>query len=628
MEQETDISTETSSRFTSWYAKSSKPIAITVGIVLTVLLVFSIGYVSNIDKLIVFYDEAGFFHALRTLPYLPPPFLCLATLPIIPFIYVTRHAPERRQIPILVVAFLISCFIVGSQSLVLCHTFSALFANPLNSICTIGSLVSFTFFIFFLLRPAFYLISTKRSVGDHSLSKPTNVFLIFGLLVLAWLPYVVVYAPGSLNYDLCDQLAQFTGILPLSNHHPVLSTSIYGSIFSFGRILGGDAVGLMCIIIFQTIMLAGTLAFEVVVIERLRAPRWLVFAAIVFFMLYPLFPCFAAQGVKDTLFAAIFIVYVSLFVLYTQDARQFAHSKGWMAALLIAALLCGLLRNNGIFIVLFSLPFLVFFHAGARDRIRALIPFAICLALIPIISTGLIAALGAQQGSIKEALSVPLMQSTRTVLNHPEDVSEEEWEILNDTFVLEKLENRYDPNTSDMVKDYYNDESSLSEYLGVWAAQGFRHPLTYLDAFGELTYGYWSLQIAPDYDIEALYNRQKSNGVIGSEDYFDLNFWGSYSLRQDFSQIIDFLMHIPFVGFLVQGGIYTWTILILGALLIFAKRPKYLIVLLPCVILMLTIIFGPKNGLTRYSFGETCVYPLLIWSVIVFVQSKLVLKSS
>lgn len=623
----------TTSRFTSWYTKNSKPISITVGILIAILFACSISFITNIDRLIDFYDEAGFLHALRTIPYMVPSFLCLAILPFPAFVYMTRRAPERRQIPILIVAFIIACCIVGSQSIIITHTFKSIVINPLNTLCTLTSLIAITWFIFLILRPIFYAVVKKQAFDESCegsssacpvFNKPVIIILVYVALIIAWMPYLVVYAPGNLNYDMREQLSQFVGDNPWSNHHPVVSSLIYGTVFSLGQALGGDNIGLFFLIAFQTVALAATLTFEVIVIERLGAPRWLVLTTIGFFMLYALFPCIADQGVKDSLFAAIFTLYFSLFVLYLKDSGEFSHSVPWMLALSITAVFCGLLRNNGFYIVLLTLPFLVFFQRGVVSRLKALIPFAICIVLIPVISSVAILALGVQQGSIREALSVPFMQSARVVIEHSDEIPEEELMVIDNTFSLGNLEKRYEANCSDLVKIYFNDDCSLSEYFEVWTSHGLRYPLTYLDAWGELTYGYWSLQIAPDYDGEALYNRQKSNTAVGSEAYFDLNFWSDYDLRQNFSQLVDYLMHIPFFGFLVQGGIYTWTILILGALLIFAKRPKYLIVLLPCAILMLTIIFGPKNGLTRYFFGETCVFPLLIWSAIVLAQNKLV----
>ncbi len=63
--------------------------------------------------------------------------------------------------------------------------------------------------------------------------------------------------------------------------------------------------------------------------------------------------------------------------------------------------------------------------------------------------------------------------------------------------------------------------------------------------------------------------------------------------------------------------------IILAALLIFAKKPRYLVALLPCAALMLTIMFGPMNGLPRYFLGNICVFPIMIWACFAVVQGKI-----
>lgn len=632
-----------------WYARHDKSIALIGGILLVISLIWSITFITNLDDIKGYIDDAGAFHALRVIPYLIPPFLTLAALPAIAFIYMTRRPFEMRQIPLAVVSAIISLFIVGSQAMILTSTIRTLFINSFYAVFTILALVSIGAFVFLILRPAFYAIVggndvRENNVSEHDslegdtcenvvsrsslLNKPTHLLIVFGILILAWLPYFVVFFPGSISYDMHFQLAQFIGgPVEWTNHHPVISTLIYGSVFSLGDALGGNNVGLLFMIIFQVVLLAGALTAEAGVIAQFNAPRWVVFLSVGFFALYPVFPCFADNAVKDTLFAAAFTLYCSLFILYIKDAKKFSGSKRWMALLIFAAILCGVSRNNGIYIVLLSLPFLIFFHTGAKERVKALAPLAICMVLIPLLTTGAITAVGAAKGSIREALSVPLVQSVRYCIEHPDDMTDYERAVLDNTFSLEDLENRYDPGLSDDIKNRFNNDAPLSEYFAVWAAQGLRHPLTYLDAWAALTYGYWSVQPDPQYFPDTFYNHQQNSlRDVKEESPLHFGFMAGYDFRKNVAWLIESILHLPLVNVLMIGGSYTWGILILAALLLFAKKPRFLIVLLPCALLMLTDMFGPMNGLLRYFLGVVCVFPVVLWSCIAMVQEHRVLR--
>ncbi len=649
------------SALSNWFQAYSKPLSIVVGIILSIMLIFCSAYLSNLSSISEYINDGGVLHTLRVIPYLTPEFMPLMILPITSFVYLTRRGFERRQVAIGVASLLIALSIVSSQSLIQTHTFATLFSSGFYSVCSILSLLTIWLFVFLMLRAAFYAIvnsasdgsvlSDKSQPADEDVSrhegsaapeqqrrlnvapaiekqstlftKKYHLLIVFGILLLAWLPYIIVFLPGSISYDLHLQLLQYTGVAEWSNHHPVITTLIYGAIFSLGNFIGGANIGLLFMSIFQVILMAGVLTMEVWAISKLNAPNWVVFVSIGFFALYPLFPCYSENAVKDILFSILFTLYFTLFVLFIKDPKACIGNPKRIALLLIAALLCGITRNNGLYIVVLSLPFLLLFLPDAKTRLKALVPICLTIVLIPALTSLAVFAVSAKSGSVREALSVPLMQSARSYLEHSDDMSEDELEVLDNTFSLEELDTRYDPYLSDQVKGRFANESSISQYLGVWAEQATRYPMSYLDAWGELTYGYWSLTVDPAYELDVFYNYQQ-NMIREVEDApYQFTFIASFPFRQSFSQFIEFLMHIPFIGFLMQGGVYTYAMIILAALLIFARRYRYLVILLPCAVLMLTIIFGPMNGLTRYFLGNICVFPIMIWACVAIAQGKI-----
>ena len=68
---------------------------------------------------------------------------------------------------------------------------------------------------------------------DQKLMVKENKALFF-LFILCWLPYLVIFYPGSVPYDGYLQLNMFYGIDPATNHHPWFSTLVMGSLHWIG----------------------------------------------------------------------------------------------------------------------------------------------------------------------------------------------------------------------------------------------------------------------------------------------------------------------------------------------------------------------------------------------------------
>lgn len=102
--------------------------------------------------------------------------------------------------------------------------------------------------------------------------------------------------------------------------------------------------------------------------------------------------------------------------------------------------------------------------------------------------------LGVVPGSVREVLSVPFQQTARFMKLRSDEVSKEEFEIINQVLPASKLGRRYNPDNADYIKDKFKVESTkkdLIEYFKVWLAMGFRHPRIYIDATLANTYGYF-----------------------------------------------------------------------------------------------------------------------------------------
>ncbi len=680
---------ELKSKLKQYVDEWSKPISVVVALLVAFSLVMSCTYFESLEALQYWYENYGLLYALCNVFSVMPPYISLVVIPAIPFIVLTWRAFEKRQIPILIVSGIISACIVTSQSLVHTHTYGSLFGTWLNGLFTILSFIGIWAFVFLLLRPVFYGIvrfstnwfspsdrtdihgrsDEKDRINEYGLSRldheveglkepsfsdkdlkatsdtdenlekpkgwhlnPYHYLIIFFVFIAFWSIYIVGFAPGYINIDCTKQLAMWEGRIEVSTASPILTTIIYGFLFSIGKAIGGDTVGLFTLVIFQTILLSSICTFEVKVFEKLQAPKWVILLLIMLLAASPVVGEFCVFIAMDVLHACCFTLYVALIILYVKDPEDYARSIPLMTVLILAALLTSLTRLNAYYAVLLSLPFLALFQPGIRNKIRTAIPLIVAIALVPLITQGCLMAMGRTDVSvdsqIKQSTSAATwftyQQSARYALEHPDDYEDWEYKAIDDYLDMEDLGDRYEYWIVDPVAMGIDSEASREEYTRAWLAQGLRHPLTYLDATGEMTYGWWSIQTSVPYEVEGVRIGQMNliDGDTG-EKLFDFGYWTPYSLRTSVDQFAEIMEQLPFVKYFNQAGFYTWMLIILFALLVFSKNPRYTIIIVPSLMILVTLFFGPRDNTMRYFFDVLLSFPLVLWATVYLSQPSL-----
>lgn len=109
------------------------------------------------------------------------------------------------------------------------------------------------------------LISKKSTEsGDDYIFAKCHCFKYIAIIFLCWLPYLIITYPAiTVGYDFFWQLLQGVGAFPLSNHHPVLGSIIYGVIYSIGYELGGATFGLFLISFLQMLLMTSVLGLGI-----------------------------------------------------------------------------------------------------------------------------------------------------------------------------------------------------------------------------------------------------------------------------------------------------------------------------------------------------------------------------
>ena len=157
--------------------------------------------------------------------------------------------------------------------------------------------------------------------------------------------------------------------------------------------------------------------------------------------------------------------------------------------LIISILIILFFRNNGIYVLVLSIPFLALVLKKYIKKIAVI--FIIILSFNFSYNKIVLPYFKIPAGSIREMLSIPFQQTARYVSKY--SVSSDEKEAIDKILVFDDLASRDRSDLSDPVKEKFNKyytKADLIKYFKVWFIEGIKHPDTYIEATLLNTYGY------------------------------------------------------------------------------------------------------------------------------------------
>lgn len=429
------------------------------------------------------------------------------------------------------------------------------------------------------------------------------------LMLLCWAPYFLIRYPGGLSWDGLNQLNQYFGEFPLSNHHPVFSTFLMGWIVDLGRMLLSDNLGLFLYNLFQAVVLAYSLGLSFKVMHYLHTPYWLRRSILLVYCLLTIWPAFAQLLIKDTLYTAFVAIFAYQIIFYLVLGYR-DHVRWWVLKLFACSLLVSLLRNNGFYIVLFTAIGVLL----QEKRIRAWFITSFCAAIVIYIAIIKVVypALNIIPGETQEMLSLPFQQTARYAQTYDSTMTQDEKDIINKVLNYESIVVNYNPILSDAVKSTFKNPSSedFKKYWVLWGKQFLTHPSCYLMATLNQTYGYYcivstTMGLGDPYLIET--NKDVNTGFF--------NFHTVTPYAEEGTKLLQawqsLQMHLPFVGLLFQPAFYFWVLLFL---LVKAWQQKCTAIILPVISPLtsfLVCIASPVNAYIRYALPMMAVLPLI-----------------
>ncbi len=448
-----------------------------------------------------------------------------------------------------------------------------------------------------------------RSEQD-AVFKPKKFFVCVSLIYLvAWLPYVISYLPGSVYSDTYSSFEQaLSGIY--YNHHPILYSYLLGIFLKTGMKIGGTLEsGILTCTLVQTVIMILIMAYfsTWVYKKNVRFDYCVLMTA--FIALFPLFPFYAVAVWKDTPFSLAVLLYVLYSVDIAKSDGQILKSFSGIIKYIVLTFFVCFLRNNGIYICLFS--FVIVTLAYWR-QFRSLWKFEVC-AVLTLIITLII------QGPVYSALKLSTEtveslgitnQQIFAVFTSPEgEWSEEDEAFISKVWNIEEIPQKYTPALADTPKlymdwfDMFYLDDHLDEYFKTWMRLGLKNPGIYVEAWLMETMSFWSL----------------THG--GWEAYIQLGVWPNSMMEIEERDLFHEVFGWSFGGtvqpddYIVPGSLFWMAMFSMIITVINAPRGKNFKLLVPLsgvIALWLTLMIATPIAVSlRYAYAFVLVLPLL-----------------
>lgn len=441
------------------------------------------------------------------------------------------------------------------------------------------------------------------------------------VIILCRLPYLLAFYPCSMSWDGGAQICCFFGTEPFTDHHPPLISYLYGAIAWYSQEWGIPNIGMFVIPMMQTLLSAFAVAQVCALYKRLKTPYWVRWGSLAYYAAFTVWCIFDVTVIKDTLYYPLTLLFTLQLIFCVVDGALFWRKKSNLVWMIVYAVLMMQTRNNGVFVVLFAVPFAVCFAKGKR----ALLIAGACVMLIVnmALNNMLYPALGVTRLETKEDTYCILFQQTAKYgQDYPEDVTDEERELLNTVFDYDEMVEVYNPQLADWVKnclklseyhsaDHTNKEFSAvkGDYFKVWFAQLLRHPMSYVRTFLECSYGYYYPEAKPYKEGTGFYESERNMLTSGMHAYRQVK---QLKPARFLLQQVGKAEYLPGIGLLYRCGFYTWCVVLAGMYLIAKKRYRMLTAVIPPAVNILVCLISPVNTCIRYAMPTMCMVPVLL----------------
>ncbi len=458
-----------------------------------------------------------------------------------------------------------------------------------------------------------------------------SLFVVALIFFISYIPYFLYYFPGNINTDNIGSLYQITGIKPYSNMQPMFYTLIYGGLWNLGKmIFGTSTAGVATYTIFQ--MIYTSIVFSVILYYMAKRKIDLKWRIITFLFLFlnPLNAWFAIRSEKGIIFHLTLILVIIGIIDIIHEKEQFFNKK-WKPILLgIITIMMIFIRNNGIYTLILTLPFLIIACKNIWKKI--LILFGVVLIFTEVVQGPIFKALNINYSSPGEVLSIPMQQFARISKYAGDRLSEEDKEVIKKYFPVstEELVNEYVPWFADPTKHNFSVEEFEKDkitFIKQYVIFAFKYPVQTISSLVFNT----GINYSPNFNawsVARIYGTETEDAYktcMTSEPHLLEKFNNSYQIEE--KKIVNFSFLDEMNELIVQGsvpvlsmlicniGFYFWILILCFAYCIYIKKYRNMVMLLSILGLWATAVAAPMVDL-RYIYSMILTAPMFIGVII------------
>lgn len=450
-------------------------------------------------------------------------------------------------------------------------------------------------------------------------TKKYSGIIYFLIIVICWIPALLAFYPIILNYDGVYQIQEcLTG--NTSTRHPILHTLLLATFYKFGmEHMNSSDTGMFLFSIFQMTIMAGIFSYSVKFVEEKTNRKWLRNICILFYAIFPINQLFPIMTTKDVLFAG----FTLLFIINLYKIYEGKYNKINYIYMIITSALMTLFRNNAIYALIVSIPFIVLILIKDKNKLKKMTIWIICILITyDIVYNSLIYITNSYIDTNQEKLSI-FSQGTANICKEKENelTKTEKAEISYFFQDYKTLGETYKTNISDNTKKLIvsdNFENNKTEFFKLMTKLGKKYPRLFIESFLNTTRGYW-------YILDQSYNQIGHKEKPNSMGYLELPFneiqveeykVNGYSVLPEVKEFYKSMFcqnnytKIPVLYIIFQPATYFYIVLAYLLYSIYKRDKINLIIGVYLFLYFITCFLGPV-AIIRYIYAVIVCIPVI-----------------
>lgn len=474
-------------------------------------------------------------------------------------------------------------------------------------------------------------------------------FILWGILLILWLPYLIAFYPGVTSGDTMDQLRQFFGQdcwtarisklisedVLINNHHPVIHTWIFGLCMQTGKLFSHDNWGVFIYAIGQSVLMAGVFSYSLCFLLKKKIPAPFVMGLGIFYGLWPFYPMWAICMGKDTSYAFWNVLYMILLMELVFSKGGVLKSRKFCVALFFTNLLVLLTRNNGKYAVIICFFVVLCIYRKYWKQVLGI--FVVSLGLYTIVFMKIVLPyFSISTGSTRETIGILFQHTARYILEYPGEIAEEDLETIDKVMAIDQIDKYYKVNHGTIKSAYRKGctKEERNEYLKVWFKYFLKRPDVYVQATMNISYGYFypqRLKFLSDAGSIGFFRIDKRI-VNGGVDAVNIQNPVVLSpIRWEIKRISELIACSPVLSLISSLGMHAWLMLIGIVFFVIDKRKECLCFYTPVIVNTLVCLLAPKVAV-RYGLSLLFSMPIILVVTISVlnpaIRQQLVMKES